>query len=63
MSESENIAPPRIINIKGLSWMLKTSSGNSSACSTTSSYIDQQFKVFKLKDEKKKWKKKINKKF
>jgi hypothetical protein len=62
MLDSPSLHLEKIINIKGLSWMLK-SSATSSACSTTPSHIDQQFKVFKLKDEKKKWKKKINKKF
>lgn len=63
MSKEKNNQIDRIVNIKGLAWMLNTHSGTSSVCSTNSSHIDQQFKIFKLKDQKKKWKKKINKKF
>lgn len=62
-SEQNNQALDKVYNIKGLSWMLNSITGTSSVCSTNSSHIDQQFKIFKLKDEKKKWKKKINKKF
>jgi hypothetical protein len=43
--------------------MLNPKTSNFIISSNNSSHIDQQFKIFKLKDEKKKWKKKINKKF
>ena len=61
--DEKRIALDKVYNIKGISWMLKYNTGVSSACSTNSSQIDEHFKVFKLKDQKKKWKKKINKKF
>ncbi len=50
MSKEKNNHIDRIVNIKGLAWMLNTHSGTSSVCSTNSSHIDQQFKIFKLKD-------------
>lgn len=40
--------------------------GNSVGTTTNSSHVsnmNEHFKIFKLKDEKKKWKKKTNKKF
>lgn len=58
-----NFIPDRIYNVKGVSWMLKTAPSSGNISSNNSSHIDHQFKIFKLKDEKKKWKKKIHKKF
>ncbi len=58
-----NLIADRIYKMKGVSWMLKTVPNSTNISSNNSSHIDQQFKIFKLKDEKKKWKKKIYRKF